>query len=137
MRNYRMWFITKPVKRKIHMQYIYASINASYYQKCQWGIPRIELGTSRIQSENHTTRPNARLLRLLDTWLKVTVLTLCEHVLLVDLTQIIKAKYDIQKYVWLFCLSLPTFGDKRNCQFDGSCKKFTTIKVLLFPSLKV
>ncbi|WZZ03946.1 hypothetical protein YC2023_089867 [Brassica napus] len=77
-----------------------SSINASYYKKkYQWGIPRIELGTSRTQSENHTTRPNAQLLSLLDTWLKVTVLALCEHVLLVDFIQIMKREYDIHKSV--------------------------------------
>ncbi|WZZ71922.1 hypothetical protein YC2023_083292 [Brassica napus] len=136
-----------------------SSINATYFQKYQWGIPRIELGTSRTQSENHTTRQNARLLSILDAWLKVTVLALCEHVLLLDFSQIMKAEYDILKSVRPFCLvftslwrqekttslMVPAEDDiqksvrpffslyqpletRQNNQFDGSCKKFTTIR---------
>ena len=129
-----MWFVLKSDQRKIHMQYLYASINATYFQKYQWGIPRIELGTSRTQSENHTTRPNARLLSILDARLKVIVLALCEHVLLVDFSQIMKAEYDIQKSIFRsLCDHFVSFykplETRKNNQFDGSCEKFTKIRV--------
>lgn len=74
-------------------------MKVTYFEKGQWGIMEFELGTSRTQSENHTTRPNVLLLSIVDIRLKVIIMTHFEHVVLTDFSQIKKAEYYILIYV--------------------------------------